>query len=65
MTLPVLTQLWSWINPQMWLRFWSFATTLQNIMVNVTPDQTAKTTAMFLWQGYISIFGAPAKLLSD
>ena len=29
------------------------------------PNQTAKTIAKFLWQGYISIFGAPAKLLSD
>ena len=25
------------------------------IMANVTPDQTAKTLAKFLWQGYISI----------
>ena len=29
------------------------------------PHQTVKTVAKFLWQGYISIFGAPAKLLSD
>ena len=34
-------------------------------MAYVTPDQTPKTVAMFLWQGYISIFRAPAKLLSD
>ena len=37
----------------------------RQIMAYVTPDQTAKTVAKFLWQGYILIFGAPAKLLSD
>ena len=31
----------------------------------MTPNQTVKTVAKFLLQGYISIFGAPAKLLSD
>ena len=31
----------------------------------MTPNQTAKTVAKFLYQGYISIFGAPARLLSD
>ena len=31
----------------------------------MTPDQTAKTVTKFLWQGYISIFRALAKLLSD
>ena len=36
-----------------------------NLLAYVTPDQTAKTVAMFLWQGYISIFRSPAKLLSD
>ena len=35
------------------------------IIVYVTPNQTAKTFAKFLWQGYISIFRAPAKLLRD
>ena len=30
-----------------------------------STDQTVKTVAKFLWQGYISIFGALAKLLSD
>ena len=29
------------------------------------PNQTAKTIAKFLYGGYISIFGAPARLLSD
>ena len=31
----------------------------------MNPDQTAKTIAKFLYWGYISIFGAPARLLSD
>ena len=31
----------------------------------VTPDQTVKTIANFLWQVYISIIGAPAKLPSN
>ena len=31
----------------------------------MTPDQTAKTIAKFLYGGYISIFGALARLLSD
>ena len=37
----------------------------KHILTYVTPDQTAKTVAMFLWQGFISIFRALAKLLSD
>ena len=37
----------------------------RHIMAYVTPNQTAKTVAKFLWQGYISIFGAATKLLSD
>ena len=35
------------------------------VLVYVTPDQTAKTITKFLYGGYISIFGAPARLLSD
>ena len=31
----------------------------------VTPDQTAKTVAKFLWQGYILIFRTLGKILSD
>ena len=31
----------------------------------VTPNHTAKTVTKFLFQGYISIFGTPARLLSD
>ena len=30
LTLPVLRQLWSWMNPQTQWTFWSFVTTLQN-----------------------------------
>ena len=35
------------------------------VLAYVTPDQTAKTIAQFLYGGYISIFGALARLLSD
>ena len=37
----------------------------KHVLAYVTPDQTAKTIAKFLYGGYISIFGAPARLLSD
>ena len=37
----------------------------KHVLAYVTPDQTAKTFTKFLYQGYISIFGAPARLLSD
>ena len=37
----------------------------KHVLVYVTPNQTTKTVAKFLYQGYILIFGAPAKLLSD
>ena len=37
----------------------------KHILVYVTPDQTAKTVAKFLYGGYISIFVALARLLSD
>ena len=37
----------------------------KHVLVYVTPNQTAKTIAKFLYQGYMSIFGAPARLLSD
>ena len=37
----------------------------KHILAYVTPDQPAKTIAKFLYGGYISIFGAPARLLSD
>ena len=38
---------------------------MKHIMAYVTPNQTAKTVSKFLYQGYISISGAPARLLSD
>ena len=38
---------------------------MKHIMAFVTPNQPAKTVAKFLWQGYISIFLALDKLLSD
>ena len=38
---------------------------MKHIMAYVTPNQTAQTVAKFLWQGYVSIFGTLAKLLSD
>ena len=37
----------------------------KHIMAYVTLNQTAKTVTKFLYQGYILIFGAPARLLSD
>ena len=37
----------------------------KHIMVYVIPNQTTKTVAKFMCQGYIFIFGAPARLLSD
>ena len=37
----------------------------KHILAYVTPDQTVKTVAKFLYGGYISIFGALARLLSD
>ena len=36
-----------------------------HILAYVTPDQTVKTFAKFLYGAYISIFGDPARLLSD
>ena len=37
----------------------------KHMLAYVTPDQTVKTIAKFLYGGYISIFGAPARLLCD
>ena len=37
----------------------------KHVLAYVTPNPTAKAIAKFLYQGYISIFGAPARLLSD
>ena len=38
---------------------------MKHVIAYITPHQTAKSFAKFLCQGYIPIFGAPAKLLSD
>ena len=38
---------------------------MKHVLAYVTPDQTAKTITKSLYQGYISIFGAQARLLSD
>ena len=38
---------------------------MKHVFTYVTPNQTAKTITKFLYQSYISIFGAPARLLSD
>ena len=35
---------------------------MKHVLVYVTPDQTLKTVAKFLYGGYISIFGALARL---
>ena len=37
----------------------------KHVLAYVTPDQTVKTIAKFLYGGYISIFGALPRLLSD
>ena len=37
----------------------------KHLLAYVTPDQTPKTIAKFLYGGYISIFGDLARLLSD
>ena len=37
---------------------------IKHVIPYVTHNQTAETVAKFLWQGYISIFRAQAKLLS-
>ena len=38
---------------------------MKPVLGYVTPDQSAKTITKFLYGGYISIFGALARLLSD
>ena len=37
----------------------------KHVLAYVTPNQTAKTIAKFLYGGYISIFGALSRFLSD
>ena len=38
---------------------------MKHLLAYVTPNQTAKTIAKFLYQGYILIFRASARLLSN
>ena len=38
---------------------------MKHVMAYVTPHQTAKTVTKFLYQGYILIFGAPTRLLTN
>ena len=38
---------------------------MEHVLAYVTPNQMAKTIANYLYQGYILIFGALARLLSD
>ena len=38
---------------------------MKHVMAYVTPNQTSKTVTKFLYQGYISIFGALTRLLSE
>ena len=38
---------------------------MKHVLAYVTPNQTAKNIVKILYQGYISIFGATARLLSD
>ena len=38
---------------------------MKHVLAYVTPDQTVKTIAKFVHGGYISIFGTPARLMSD
>ena len=37
----------------------------KHVLVYLTPDKTVKTIAKFLYGGFISIFGAPARILSN
>ena len=41
------------------------ANVMKHVFAYVTPDQTTKTIAKYLYQGYISIFGALVRLVSD
>ena len=65
LTLQVLRPCWSQINHLELPTSWFSKTTSWNVLAYVTPDQTTNTIAKFLYGGYISIFGALARLLSD
>ena len=38
---------------------------IKHIVAYMTPNQTTKTVTKYLYQGYITIFRTPARLLSD
>ena len=52
-------------SPRALMSWYSKTTFMKHVLAYVTSDQTAKTIAKFLYQGYISIFKALARLLSD
>ena len=62
----VLRQLWSWNQSPNLVNILVFCDHFtKHIMTYVIPNQTVKNVAKFLWQGYILIFRALTKLLSD
>ena len=66
LTLPVLRLQWSWNQLPRVANILVFQDHFtKHVLAYVTPDQTAKTMTKFLYGGFISIFGAPARLLSD
>ena len=65
LTLPASRPHWSQTSHLELLTSRCSKTILQNVLAYVIPDQTAKSVTKFLYQGYISISGAPARLLSD
>ena len=66
LTLPALTLQWSWINCLEVANVLVFQDHFtKHVLAYVTPDQPGKTIAKFLYGGYISIFGALGRLLSD
>ena len=50
LTLPALRPQWSWIDPQMWWTFWSFANILQNTSWHMWPP-------IKLWKLLLSFCG--------
>ena len=66
LTLPALRLHWSWTNHLRVANVLVFQDHFtKHVLAYVTPDQTAKSNAKFLYGGYISVFGAQARLLSD
>ena len=66
LTLQALRPHWSQTNHlELSTSCCSKTTSQSTVLAYVTCDQTAKTVAKLLYGGYVSIFGAPARLLSD